>query len=185
MLLEELEHPAVLVGHSFGGRVATVLAARRPELVRALVLVGAPLLRPEGRPGAKPSPVYRLVRLGRRIGLISNSRLEREKQRRGSADYRAASGVMRDILVKVVNETYENALAEVKCPVRMVWGAHDQEVPVEIAHRSARLLDDAKLDIVDGCGHDVPRAAPDPDPPRYRSPAMSWVIPILAAAAIS
>ncbi len=33
------EEPVVVVGHSMGGFVATVLAAHRPELVRALVLV--------------------------------------------------------------------------------------------------------------------------------------------------
>ena len=160
-LAEELGGRRLLVGHSFGGRVATVLAAGRPELVSGLVLVGVPLLRPLDRPVRKPSPAYRLVRWANRVGLVSDRRLEREKRRRGSADYRAASGVMRDILVRVVNETYEAELARVGCPVRMVWGADDQEVPLEVAHRSAELLDDVRLDVVEGCGHDVPRSAPD------------------------
>ncbi len=46
--------PFVVVGHSFGGTVACVLAANHPELVRALVLTGAPLLRV---PSTKSSPV--------------------------------------------------------------------------------------------------------------------------------
>jgi 3-oxoadipate enol-lactonase len=39
----ELGGPAVLVGASFGGQVCLELAARRPELVAALVLLDAPL----------------------------------------------------------------------------------------------------------------------------------------------
>jgi pimeloyl-ACP methyl ester carboxylesterase len=42
LLADELEHlgePAVLVGHSMGGKVAMQLALRRPELLRALVVV--------------------------------------------------------------------------------------------------------------------------------------------------
>ena len=159
-LVEELGGRRVVVGHSFGGRVAVTLAAARPELVSGLVLVGVPLLRPIDRPVRKPSPVYRLVRWANRVGLIGDGRLERQRRRRGSADYRAASGVMRDILVRVVNETYEAELAHITCPVRMVWGGEDQEVPLEVAHRSAELLDDVRLDVVDGCGHDVPRVAP-------------------------
>ncbi len=160
-LVEELGGRPVLVGHSFGGRVAAVLAAERPELVSGLVLVGVPLLRPGNRPTRKPSKAYRLVRWANKAGLISDRRLEREKRRRGSADYRAVSGVMRDVLVTMVNETYESELSRIECPVRMVWGADDREVPLEVAHGSAALLDDVKVDVVDGCGHDVPRLAPD------------------------
>src|SRR4051794_36494062 len=37
--LERLDEPATLVGHSMGGKVAMQLALRRPELLRALVVV--------------------------------------------------------------------------------------------------------------------------------------------------
>ncbi|MHB1969603.1 MAG: alpha/beta fold hydrolase, partial [Acidimicrobiales bacterium] len=86
-----LDGPVVLVGHSFGGTVATVIAARRPELVRALVLSGAPVLRTPS--AARPPVSYRLVRWAARRGLVGESHLERARQRHGSIDYRRASGV--------------------------------------------------------------------------------------------
>ena len=159
--LEQLEGPSILVGHSFGGRIAVVLAADRPELVAGVVAVGVPLLHRADRTKTRPSSVYRLVRLAYRMGLIGEERLEREKRRRGSRDYRAATGVMRDSLVKVVNESYEDYLLKVECPVRLIWGENDWEVPVEIAHRAASLLKDAELEVVTGCGHDVHLEAPE------------------------
>lgn len=162
-MLEELERPQVVVGHSFGGRVATVLAASRAELVVGLVLVGVPLLRPAGRPVRKPSFAYRLARRANRAGLLSDERLERERRRRGSPDYRAATGVMRGVLVEVVAETYEDHLTGLTCPVRMVWGADDREAPVEVAHRAARMVEngDIRVDVVEGCGHHVLLEAPE------------------------
>ena len=159
--LEQLPGPQVLVGHSFGGRVAVVLAATRPELVAGLVLVGVPLLHRLDRTVRRPSVAYRLVRLAKRAGLVSDERLEREKRRRGSADYRAVTGVMRDTLVKVVNESYEDRLPEVACPVRLVWGGADSEVPPEVAHRAGALLKNVDTDVVEGRGHDLPREAPE------------------------
>lgn len=159
--LEQLSGPQVIVGHSFGGRVAVVLAATRPELVAGLVLVGVPLLHRLDRAARRPSVAYRLVRMANRAGLVSDERLEREKRRRGSADYRAATGVMRDTLVRVVNESYEDRLPEVTCPVRLVWGSADSEVPPEVAHRAGALLQHADMEVVDGCGHDLPGEAPE------------------------
>jgi pimeloyl-ACP methyl ester carboxylesterase len=41
-LLRQLQYPAVLVGHSLGGMVALVVAARAPQLVRAVVVGDTP-----------------------------------------------------------------------------------------------------------------------------------------------
>ncbi len=160
-VLEEAGRPLVLVGHSFGGRVATAIAADRPDLVAGMVLAGVPLLHRSDGPLRKAPRAYRLVRWAHRRGLVSDERLEAEKRRRGSPDYRAATGVMRDVLVKAVAETYERELRAVRCPVRLVWGVRDSDVPVEIAERALEFLADAELDVVDGAGHHLPRTSPD------------------------
>ncbi|HQU27155.1 MAG TPA: alpha/beta hydrolase [Acidimicrobiales bacterium] len=154
-----LEGPVVLVGHSFGGTVATVIAARRPELVRALVLTGAPVLR---TPSTRRAPLsYRVVRWAAHRGLVGEARLEGARQRHGSTDYRRASGVMREVLVAAVNESYEDELAHLQVPVRLLWGAADTEIPVAVAERAAGLVGaGASLRVLAGVGHLVPTEAP-------------------------
>jgi len=151
--------PLVIVGHSFGGRIAVVLAARHPELVGALVLTGAPLVK---RTATARSPfVYRLLRGLHERGLLGDRRMESVRQRFGSTDYRNATGVMRGVLVATVNESYEAELTEVLAPVSMLWGANDLDAPLASAERAASLLRcPHRLRVLAGIGHLVPSEAP-------------------------
>ncbi|HEX7168357.1 MAG TPA: alpha/beta hydrolase [Acidimicrobiales bacterium] len=159
-VLGDLDGPVVVVGHSFGGRVAVHLAARRPDAVRALVLAGVPLLRRADRPAAKPATSFRAARWLHRRGLLGDDRMEAMRRKHGSADYRSASGVMRDVLVRVTNETYEDQLRAVRCPVELVWGDGDDAAPLEVARRAAEILGDrARLTVLAGVGHQVPVAS--------------------------
>jgi pimeloyl-ACP methyl ester carboxylesterase len=159
-LLRELGGPpTVLVGHSFGGRVATVLAATYPELVSHVVLTGVPLLRTGS--GATSPLAYRLLRRGARWRVVSPARLEKARQRYGSADYRAANGVMRDVLVTVVNEEYSSYLSEFRVGLDLVWGANDTVVPPDVARRAQLLVTGSHLHVVEGVSHLLPSEAPD------------------------
>jgi pimeloyl-ACP methyl ester carboxylesterase len=156
--------PVVLVGHSFGGKVAVTLAAAHPERVAALVLTGAPVLRAADQPRPRASVAHRMARGLHRAGLISDARMEARRRNAGSDDYRAAEGVMRDVLVRSIAEmddgTYRRALGTLRCPVELVWGERDTAAPPAVAHESAALIADATVTVLPGIGHLTPTDAP-------------------------
>ena len=93
--------------------------------------------------------------------MISSQQWERARQKYGSRDYRNASGLLRDILVTTVNESYETQLAELRVPVALVWGALDQDVPLEVATRAMDSLPaSTSLVVLDAVGHLVPTESP-------------------------
>ena len=149
----------VIVGHSFGGRVAVRLATMRPERIERMVLCGVPLLDRSDR-RARPARVFRIARRLNRIGLIGDDRMEEMRNRYGSADYRAASGVIRDVLVTLLAERYDDAMPEIGCPVELLWGERDTEVPVEVAVRAQAMFPNATLRILPGVGHLLPTESP-------------------------
>jgi pimeloyl-ACP methyl ester carboxylesterase len=157
-LLDELAARAVLVGHSFGGRVALHLADRYHARFAGLILTGAPLVRLAA--ARKPHPIFRLGRWAGNRGFIPAARVERLRERYGSSDYRAAKGVMRDVLVRTINESYESELANLSLPVVLVWGADDREVPLSVAEGLTARISSAELQVLSGVGHAVPMEAP-------------------------
>ena len=108
-----LAERVVLVGHSFGGRVAIPLYGLVPDRIERLVLTGVPLLDRQGR-RARPAPAYRLVRRLHAIGVVGDRRMEAMRNRYGSPDYRAAQGVMRGVFVRLLAEQYADGMAAVE-----------------------------------------------------------------------
>ena len=159
-LLRELAtQPMILVGHSFGGSVALTLAVREAPLVKHLVLTGTPRL--SASSGASSSRAYRSWRWAHRRGLVSEARMERLRQRYGSADYRSAQGALREILVASVNESYETQLASLVTPLTLVWGENDRDVPLDVAVRAMELVSaPVELRTLPGVGHLTPTEAP-------------------------
>ena len=159
-VLDDLCERAVVVGHSFGGRVAVRLAS--DPRVAALVLTGAPLAPPPGRALPRPPLAYRAGRMLHRAGLVGSDRMERLRQKYGSDDYRCAGEVMRGVLVKAVKETSEGAympalraFVEAGGALELVWGEHDRVA--SLAGVTAGLQGLAggavRTTVVQGAGH--------------------------------
>jgi pimeloyl-ACP methyl ester carboxylesterase len=143
--------PVVVVGHSFGGRVAVRLAAHHPELVAGLVITGAPLVRLGS--ANKPALSYRIAKWLNRVGFLSDATMEARRRAAGSTDYNAAQGIMRDIMVKTVNENYDDDLAAINCPTWMVWGENDTSAPTAAGKVASERIRGARWTVVPGEGH--------------------------------
>ena len=71
----------------------------------------------------------------------------------GSTDYRNATPIMRDILVKHVNTDLTETAKKVECPTFIIWGTNDEAVPVEDAYELEKIIKDSGLSIYEGCTH--------------------------------
>lgn len=142
-LLDALNIPrAVFVGHSFGGRVAIRTAVLYPDTVSKLVLIDAAGLKPRGAAFKKiRAKIHKILKFFNDRGL------------RGSSDYEAAEGKLRQTFVSVVNEYQDAEAAALKCGALIVWGARDKATPPYMAKRFSRLIADSELHILPDAGH--------------------------------
>lgn len=141
-LMEILEiNSAILVGHSFGGRVSMEIAANYPHRVKKLVLIDSAGLKPRRKPSyyIKIWTHKFLKKLGFR-GLG------------GSKDYKALSPLMKDTFKKVVNYDQSNLLPNIECPTAIFWGRKDKETPLYMAKRLNKGIKDSMVFWLDG-GH--------------------------------
>ncbi len=107
------------------------------------------------------SESYVLLRRLRRWHLVSEERLEAARQRYGSADYRAARGVVRDVLVATVNESYDDEMALWRGPTTLVWGDADTVTPLaDLDAARPAFAGPNELRVLSGVGHLTPLQAP-------------------------
>lgn len=133
----------IVMGHSFGGRVAIRYSARNP--IEKLILFGSPCIRTNEDLSLKVKILKKLKTLP---GM--NKFGEFMKQYIGSRDYKAASPIMRQTLVEVVNEDLSKYAREIEEPTLLIWGEQDTEAPVSEAKELEKIMMDAALIILPG-----------------------------------
>lgn len=149
-----IENPIVL-GHSFGGRIAILYASRNP--VERLVLVDAAGVKPRRSLTQLISIYY--YKFARWIlpHIYKKDKAEEliEKMRstRGSADYRNASPMMRKVMVKAVNSDLRRAMPLIQAPTLLLWGENDTATPMRDAHIMNKLIKNSTLVSFPGAGH--------------------------------
>ncbi len=147
------------LGHSFGGRVIFKMNAREnlPFEIEKLILVDSAGVRPKVSTSQKiKQGVFRKTKKILTSGAVTKAfpnLMDDLRNMNGSADYLAASPVMRQILVKVVNEDLTDLFELVTVPALLIWGEADTATPLSDARLMESKMKDAGLVVIPGCGH--------------------------------
>jgi pimeloyl-ACP methyl ester carboxylesterase len=176
-LMQELQlAPAHIVGASMGGMIAQTLAARHPQHVRSLVSIMSNTgSRWKGQPAFG---IYRyLLRAGPtdRAGYIEHSTLVFEAI--GSRGLPFDKERVRDMVARSYDRGHDPAgpgrqlgaiiasgdrtqeLHTIRAPTLVIHGSKDRMVAKSGGVATASAIPGARLQIIQGMGHDLPQAA--------------------------
>ena len=150
---------AVLLGHSYGGRVIIKLAAREsiPFEITKIVLVDSAGVMPERSASQKfKVRMYKIKRnflTSKPVHSMFPEVIDYWMSKQGSEDYRNASPMMKKCLVMAVNEDLQHLMPSVKQEVLLVWGDLDMDTPISDAHKMEEKMPNAALVVLTGTDH--------------------------------
>lgn len=167
---------AHVVGISMGGMIAQLLAGRHLARVRSLTSIMSSSGNPRLPGPTLPVRLHMIRRPARRDreGLIAHGirtwRLIgspgypdteaelREKVARQIDRNVHPAGFVRQMTAIMASKSRVPLLRCIQVPTLIIHGKQDPLVPVAAAHDLVRHLPQARLEIIDGMGHDLPRA---------------------------
>jgi pimeloyl-ACP methyl ester carboxylesterase len=155
----------ILLGHSFGGRMAIKFSRYYPEKVESLILCASAGVKIPATFLQKV--IYVLARTGN--FLFSPKLLRRFKDVARNffytiirqRDYKRAKGTMRETFKKIVTDDLVLDLPEIKARTLIVWGERDKAVPTEAAYLIKEKVPNSILEFIPGVTHTPNLEAPE------------------------
>lgn len=159
LLRDETKKEVILVGHSYGGRIIIKLNAKENKNYKILknVLIDSAGIKEKLLVNKKIKQT--MYKIGKTLyslpfaNIIFGKTLDEYKSLHGSEDYKKASPIMRDTLVKSINEDLTPILKYVKAPTLLIWGENDTATPLSNAKIMEKEMEDAGLVVLKGCEH--------------------------------
>jgi pimeloyl-ACP methyl ester carboxylesterase len=137
----------VLIGHSFGGRIAAYLASKNPTWLQALVLSGTPCLYEPNIQIKFKIITGKLIRnlLPQRFKNLFLSKEDLDAREKG----------MKKIRYNVITFDQRDFLPNINSPTLIINGEKDRSNPVKIAKKTNNLIPNSKLVIMENLGHNI------------------------------
>ncbi|MBQ3062474.1 MAG: alpha/beta hydrolase [Clostridia bacterium] len=148
-----------LICHSHGGRVSVGIMSdeNSPLKVKRAVFIDAAGVVPKRSLGYKlRQRAYKCLRVlgtNKLTKPLFGEVYEIQRDKRSSADYKAASPVMRKTLSNVVNTDMTPFMPKIKVPVLLIWGENDTATPLSDGQLMEKLIPGSGLAVVKGGSH--------------------------------
>lgn len=149
-------YKATFIGHSFGGKLSAIISSKYPKQVEKLILIDSAGILPN-----RGLSYYRKVYTYKTLKWLYNkipfgnkeARFDSFKNKFGSDDYNNASGIMRQILVVVVNENIQPLLKDIEAETLLIWGDNDEATPLYMGELFEKEIKNSGLVVLANSGH--------------------------------
>ncbi len=133
----------VVMGHSFGGRLAIAYSYNNP--ISKLVIFAGPCTVENEKPSLKTRVLKKLYSINclKKIGDTMKNYI-------GSRDYKAASPMMRDVLVNTISKDLTGYARQIEEPTLLIWGDRDTEAKLSDGRLLEDIMEDAALIVLPG-----------------------------------
>jgi pimeloyl-ACP methyl ester carboxylesterase len=160
--------PVIAAGHSLGGAVAIVLASRRPDAVRGLVLLSSCAKVPHAGGLAErvlaslPAPLRRMIVFSMAKRILFAPGAPARAVDLGMDELRACrpETLLKDVRAGKAMDVADRA-ARLDVPALIMCGSRDRLIPPELSESLHRLIPRSRFSLVEGAGHMLPLEAPD------------------------
>jgi pimeloyl-ACP methyl ester carboxylesterase len=149
-----------LLGHSFGGALASKLAVKHAQDVQKLFLVSAACVRKKTARKSYFQKISKIIKLFSFLPFFKFFRKAVYKFIIRKSDYTYVEGTLKETYLNVVSEDLSFHLPFIKVPTIIIWGQKDNSTPIEDAHFINKQIKNSKLIIIPEAGHDLNRKQP-------------------------
>ena len=154
----------ILLGHSFGGRIAIAYAVKYPEKLSRLILCAAAGIR---HMRLRHKVFLVIAKVANLVATLPGIRGYRTRVRTlfyraiGRTDYMKTEGVMKEVFLSTLSRNLKPLLSSIKTPTVILWGEEDDFVGVEDAYTMGKSIPGAKLVVFPGVGHSPHKTIPE------------------------
>ncbi len=141
----------VVVGHSFGGRVAIKLAAYHPDLIQKLVLVDSAGFAMDQYKKRLMAGAAKIIKPFFQPKFMQGFR-KKIYQSLGAEDY-VAMPELQQTFINITQEDLSSDMKKINCPTLIINGENDTDTPVEFARRMQSLISNSQFIILKDAGH--------------------------------
>lgn len=142
----------IIIGHSFGGRVAIKYTSRYNHVNKLILVDSAGIVHKKKMSFYLKVYTFKLLKKCFSLPLLKKYK-QKVLNHFGSNDYKNADSMMKQILVKVVNEDLRDEMNNISCPTLLVWGTDDVVTPISDAYIMKEKLKDAGIVKIENAGH--------------------------------
>lgn len=141
----------IIIGHSYGGRVAAEYARYNKNISRLVLIDSAGIKRFSLIKFFK----IRLYKFKKLFYKITKRVMKYNEllMRSGSSDYVNAKVMQKKMLIAAVNYDQRRVFKGIKCETLLIWGSYDQSTPLKDGKLINRLIKNSSLVIVPNSGH--------------------------------